>query len=400
MKLPAKTYVKAILNILISAVILLLCIWLLPKLIGFFMPFIIGWIVAWMASPVVRFFEEKLRIKRKAGSAFVIVMVLAIVILLCYAVLYIAVQQIVGFVAFAPELWSSAAAEIHNAGVAIENMLHKLPTGFQMNLETVFEGIGEDVTDWISGAESPAMDSIGNMAKQIPSLIVSIVVVLLSSYFFVADKSNIMKRYEQYCPQVFKNRLHIISSSFKNAVGGYLKAQIKIEVRVYVLLIIGLFILGVPYGWLIGIGIAFLDFLPIFGTGTVMIPWAVVKLLDGNYKMGIGLLITWGVGQLVRQIIQPKIVGDSMGLPALPTLFLIYLGYHFAGFGGMIIALPVGIILVQLYEEGMFDTTVKSFQILFAGMNHFRKIRDEDMLIVHEYMQETGEKESTTEHKV
>ena len=78
-------------------------------------------------------------------------------------------------------------------------------------------------------------------------------------------------------------------------------------------------------------------------------------------------------------------------MPALPTLFLIYVGYRLGGFGGMIIALPVGILLVQLYQEGMFDTTVKSFQILFAGINRFRKIRDEDMLIVHEYQREVKE---------
>ena len=190
---------------------------------------------------------------------------------------------------------------------------------------------------------------------------------------------------------MIKYRLRLISTGLKNAIGGYLKAQFKIEVWIYLLLVVGMFILGIPYGALISVGIAFLDFLPIFGTGTVMVPWAVIKLLDGDFKVGIGLLITWGVGQLVRQIIQPKIVGDSVGLPALPTLFLIYVGYRLGGFGGMIIALPVGILLVQLYQEGMFDTTVKSFQILFAGINRFRKIRDEDMLIVHEYQREVKE---------
>lgn len=391
MKLPAKVYLKAFVNILLSCTAVLLCIYVLPKIALFFMPFLIGWIVACLAAPMVRFCEEKLKIKRKAGSAFVIVLTLALVILACYGAIYFIVHQITGFASAVPDLWNAAMEEIRAAGVAIQRMMRRFPTELQENINSFFTNLGDYVTEWLSDVELPAAGTLGNAAKQIPSIIVSIVVTLLSSYFFVADKTNLAAAYEKYCPRMIKYRLRLISTGLKNAIGGYLKAQFKIEVWIYLLLVVGMFILGIPYGALISVGIAFLDFLPIFGTGTVMVPWAVIKLLDRDFKVGIGLLITWGVGQLVRQIIQPKIVGDSVGLPALPTLFLIYVGYRLGGFGGMIIALPVGILLVQLYQEGMFDTTVKSFQILFAGINRFRKIRDEDMLIVHEYQREVKE---------
>ena len=391
MKLPAKVYLKAFVNILLSCTAVLLCIYVLPKIALFFMPFLIGWIVACLAAPMVRFCEEKLKIKRKAGSAFVIVLTLALVILACYGVIYFIVHQITGFASAVPDLWNAAMEEIRAAGVAIQRMMRRFPAELQENINSFFTNLSDYVTEWLSDVELPAAGTLGNAAKQIPSIIVSIVVTLLSSYFFVADKTNLAAAYEKYCPRMIKYRLRLISTGLKNAIGGYLKAQFKIEVWIYLLLVVGMFILGIPYGALISVGIAFLDFLPIFGTGTVMVPWAAIKLLDGDFKVGIGLLITWGVGQLVRQIIQPKIVGDSVGLPALPTLFLIYVGYRLGGFGGMIIALPVGILLVQLYQEGMFDTTVKSFQILFAGINRFRKIRDEDMLIVHEYQREVKE---------
>lgn len=391
MKLPAKVYLKAFVNILLSCTAVLLCICVLPKIALFFMPFLIGWIVACLAAPMVRFCEEKLKIKRKAGSAFVIVLTLALVILACYGAIYFIVHQITGFASAVPDLWNAAMEEIRAAGVAIQRMMRRFPTELQENINSFFTNLGDYVMEWLSDVELPAAGTLGNAAKQIPSIIVSIVVTLLSSYFFVADKTNLAAAYEKYCPRMIKYRLRLISTGLKNAIGGYLKAQFKIEVWIYLLLVVGMFILGIPYGALISVGIAFLDFLPIFGTGTVMVPWAVIKLLDRDFKVGIGLLIIWGVGQLVRQIIQPKIVGDSVGLPALPTLFLIYVGYRLGGFGGMIIALPVGILLVQLYQEGMFDTTVKSLQILFAGINRFRKIRDEDMLIVHEYQREVKE---------
>ena len=125
--------------------------------------------------------------------------------------------------------------------------------------------------------------------------------------------------------------------------------------------------------------IALLDFLPFFGTGAVMWPWAIYQLLEQNYKMAIGLAIIWGVSQLVRQLIQPKLVGDSIGLESIPTLFLIYIGFRVGGAFGLIVAVPVGMIIVSLYRAGMFSNFVKSVKILFWDASAFRKISDEEM---------------------
>ena len=176
-----------------------------------------------------------------------------------------------------------------------------------------------------------------------------------------------------------------MARSFRRAVGGYFKAQFKIEVWMYLLLVLGLWILKVDYAFLIAIGIAFLDFLPVFGTCTVLMPWAVIKILSADYKMAVGLLIIWCGGQLARQIIQPKIVGDSIGVPPIPTLFLLFIGYKAAGVFGMIIAVPIGIILMNMYEEGLFDTTKNSIKILWAGVNNFRRLDEKDLSVIKEY---------------
>ena len=128
---------------------------------------------------------------------------------------------------------------------------------------------------------------------------------------------------------------------------------------------------------------AFLDLLPFFGTGTALIPWAIIKLFNADYMIAIGLLIIWGVGQLARQLIQPKIVGDSIGVPPLPTLFLLFVGYKVAGVIGMILAVPIGIIIYTMYQEGAFDTSVNSLKILVAGINRFRKLNDDDMVHIN-----------------
>jgi predicted PurR-regulated permease PerM len=147
----------------------------------------------------------------------------------------------------------------------------------------------------------------------------------------------------------------------------------------YILLLVGLMILNVRYAFLIALLMAFLDFLPFFGTGIVLVPWAVITLIGGNYIRAIGFIVIWGVGQFFRQLIQPKIMGDSIGVEPIPTLFLLFAGYRIAGVVGMLIAVPIGIIVINMNEAGFFDTPKYSIKILVKNLNGFRRLDDEDL---------------------
>ena len=388
MRQSIKTYLKVILNLLTALIILLLCIFLLPRCIIFFMPFIIGWIISLIASPVVRFFEERMKIRRKGASVIVIVAVLAVVILLVYVIVARLVKEGINFVNELPLLWDSIMAEFNEVGTNLEGLFNKLPVDTQKTLDNIGSEMGTYFGGIIESVGTPTFEAVGNVAKQLPDIFLGVIMCILSAYFFVADKNYMANIMKKYVPGSVLYRFDLIRRSFRNAVGGYFKAQFKIECWIYVMLVIGLFVLKVRYAPLVALGIAFLDFLPVFGTGTVMIPWAVIEILSRDYKMAVGLLIIWWSGQLVRQVIQPKIVGDSIGVDAIPTLFLLFIGYKLAGVMGMIIAVPIGIIVINLYEEGAFDTTRQSLKILAAGFNKFRRIRPEDLAVVEEYEQE------------
>ena len=383
-----KTYLKVISNLLTALVILALCVFILPKIIIFFMPFLIGWIISMIASPVVRFFEERLKIRRKGASVIVIVAVLAVVILLVYVICAQLVREGISFVNELPALWDGIMTELSQVGANLEGIYSKLPLDTQRTLDNIGSEAGTYFGGLIENIGTPTFEAVGSVAKQLPDIFLGVVMCILSAYFFVADKSYVSGIRKKYVPGAVLYRLDLIRRSFRNAVGGYFKAQFKIECWIYVMLVIGLLILKVRYVPLVALGIAFLDFLPVFGTGTVMIPWAVIEILGNDYQMAMGLLIIWVAGQLVRQIIQPKIVGDSIGMEPIPTLFLLFIGYKVAGVMGMILAVPIGIIIVNLYEEGVFDTTKQSIQILVAGFNKFRRIRPEDIAIVEEYERE------------
>ncbi len=387
MKSTLKTYFKVLLNLLTAVVVVLLVVFLLPKVIIFFIPFVIGWIISLIATPIVKFFEEKLKIKRKAGTVLVIVLVLAIVIAIVYGICYFLVVQAIGFIKDFPALWDTICLEFEKVRVSLSGLYVRLPDSIQGAL-TEFIGNGDKYFRSLSFGNSTATEggsTISSFVTGIPDVIMGVVMALLSSFLFVSEKDYLGDAIARYLPKSVGYNIEIIKRSIKKAFGGYIKAQLKIEVWVYLITAVGLLLIRVEYAVLIALFICFMDFLPVFGAGAVMIPWALFKLFDRDFKLAIGILVIWGIGQFVRDTIQPKIVGDSVGIAPIPTLFLLYIGYKFEGALGMILAVPLGIILKNLYTEGAFDTTIESMSILVAGFNRFRRLQQHDKEVITAY---------------
>lgn len=397
MKPTMRTYLKVLMNLGIAGLALLMLIFLVPKIIVFFMPFVIGWIIALIANPLVHFFEAKFKIKRKAGTAFVVVAVIALVVLAIYLIGAKVVQEAVGLIHELPSMWSGIEEDFRIIAKKMDVLYRRFPLDIRNAIATIGENLGTYLGSGVGQAGTPTIEAVGNFAKHVPSAIIGVIMCLLSAYFFVAERDYMAKLVKEHMPVAVTYRWDMMSRSLKRAVGGYFKAQFKIEIWMYLLLVIGFSILNVKYALLIALGVAALDFFPVFGTGTVLIPWAIIKILSADYKMAVGLLIIWCGGQLARQIIQPKIVGDSIGVAPIPTLFLLFIGYQVAGVLGMILAVPIGIIILNMYQEGVFDTTLNSLKILFAGINNFRRLNEEDMAGVRDY--KAYEQKKLEEHK-
>lgn len=380
-----RTYLKVFINLGIMLVLLLFFIFVAPRIIIYFMPFVVGWGIAMIASPLVGFFEKKVKIKRKAGSAFVIIIVIGLVIFAGYFVCAKLMEQVIEFAGELPDMWEGTQQEFAQIGEKLEAASKYLPDEIEVAIVNITSNVGEYLGELFGRLGSPAIETLSRFTMNLPSILIGIIMCLLSAYFFVADKDYVANLLHKVMTQSMLDQVNMVKRGLVRAVGGYFKAQLKIEFWMYLLLVIGFTILRVKYAFLIAIGVAFLDLLPFFGTGTVLIPWAIVKFLSGEYTMVIGLLIIWGVGQLARQLIQPRIVGDSVGLEPIPTLFLLFIGYKSAGVVGMIIAVPIGIIVLTMYEEGVFDTTIDSMKVLYASVSNFRHLNDEDMKAVQIY---------------
>lgn len=394
MKQETKAYCKTLTNIILALIGLVLLIIVLPRVLSFFMPFVVAWIIALLASPMVKFLEEKLKIRRKAGTACVIIAVIALIVLIGYGVAAFLIDQIQGLMHDLPDIWEGLQLQIDEISRSFSRLFASLPKDVQESWAYFFENVENSLGEWVAGLGTPSMSWLGSMAKQLPNLFVAVIMCLVAAFAFTAERANMRNFMQDYMPETMKKYWDMIRVSLSSAVGGYLKAQLKIECWIYLIVAAGLLILRISYAPVLAIFIAVLDFLPVFGTGTILWPWIVFEVFGRNYKLAIGLALIWGVSQIVRQVIQPKIMGDSMGMHTLPTVFLLYIGYKVSGIFGMIIAVPIGIIFVNMYQAGVFDTIVNSFRILGAGLKRFRHLTKEDIrLAYHEAEEENSDEE-------
>lgn len=367
-------YLKIVVNLLVALlVILLLCI-VVPKVLVFFMPFVIGWIISMIANPLVRLLERKLKLVRKHGSMITIIGVLAAVILVGYLAGAKLVSETVNLIESLPQMYENSKADFEEIGDNLQILYNRLPSDIQKNISNVMADLSGYISGVVQAIGEPTFEAAGNFAKNVPGTLIAIIMCILSAYFFTADRDNIIETIRKNVPEGVWNRCSGVMNDLKHVVGGYFKAQFKIMGVVYVILIMGLWILKVDYVLLVALLIAFLDALPFFGTGTVLGPWAILKILSKDYSMAVGLIILYLVTQLVRQIIQPKIVGDTIGMNPLATLFFMYIGYKFSSIIGMIIAVPIGMILINLYKAGVFDNQIRCIRELVHDINEFRKL--------------------------
>ena len=343
------------------------------NLIRFFMPFVIGWIIAAIASPLVNWLEKRLKIVKKLGSALIVILVLAAIILALYFGISRLASEISDLIRNFPDMYAQLEIGLRQIGDTLSGIFERLPTGIQNGWKTVVQNLDQYMGNLVSNMSEPTVMAAGNIAKSVPYYLISFIVAVLSAYFFIVEREEVLAWMKRVSPESVQKRMTLVIDNLRYAVGGYFKAQFKIMGIVFLILLVGLGILGTGYFVLVAFLIAFLDFLPFFGTGTAMIPWAVYEFFMGDYKMTVALIVIYVITQAVHQLLQPKLVGHSVGLNPLVTLFLLYIGYRMGGILWMILAVPIGMVLINMCQAGAFDYIFDDVKILVDGILGLRE---------------------------
>lgn len=188
--------------------------------------------------------------------------------------------------------------------------------------------------------------SILNIAKNIPSLIVSLFTTVFTAFFLLKESDAIFSFFRSFFGEKVCSAFLKIKSRFFSAFLSYFKAQIIIESIIFAVLLCGFLVLKVNYSFLLALLCAFVDAVPLFGTGTILIPMSLFYFLSGKASLGWGLLLLYGIALLTRQLCEPKIIGKELGIHPLATIFALYTGMKLFGVFGLILG-PLAAIFIK-----------------------------------------------------
>lgn len=376
MKKTLKKHLKGVFLAILGLITGILCIVLGIKIFKFFLPFIIGWFLAMIASPLVEFLEKKLKISRKHTSMVIIIMVLGAIIGGSYLIVAKVMTETGKFLEQAPNLYSSFSEEFQEVEHNLRSIIKELPDNVQASIDNTQEELGKEIGTIISTVSELTVDYAGNIAKNLPNALISTIFTLLSSYFFIADRNRILEFGRKHTPKMIQDKWRMLAESFKKVFSGYFKAQFKIMGVIWLILFIGMLNFKSKICNFVSFLFPFLDMLP-FWNWDSLIPWAIFKALSGDTSFAVGLVILYLVTQLVRRIIEPKMVGDSIGMNPLVTLIFMYTGYKISSVLGMILAVPIGAIVINFYKAGVFDRMLKNIRNLFRDFVRWARTTEE-----------------------
>lgn len=363
---------KNLLNIGIFAAEVLLLVFAGPALVRFFLPVIAGWVIAQLSNPLVHFLERHLHIVRKHSSFGIIFGAIFLIVVACYYTVLWAWREAGELVQRLPVYYQALVQGLDRIAENLQGVSERMPPDMRAKIADLTDHATDVLGQVIGGLGSGTVEAAGNAARNIPSVLISFIFVLLFAYFFIAQRERVHRIGKKAIPEKTRRHLKMVWDNLKYAVGGYFRAQFKIMGVVGLLLAAGFLLMRIEYAVLLAAVIALMDFLPMLGTGTALLPWALFCALSDSLPRAAGLLILYAVTQVTRQIIQPKMVGDSIGVDTLTTLFLLFIGYRLYGLLGMIAAVPAGLILIQLYEAGAFEDVTGNVRELIETIEEWR----------------------------
>lgn len=331
--------------ILILGIVYVSIKYLLPLL----MPFALGMIIAVSFRHLIDSIEKRTHIKR--------VFVSLLVLIIFYAILGFVISLIgVKVFSFLKDLFYSLPAlyenTIYPALEKIANDLMLQFPGIEVYLTDFLSDISSSIFSFVTNASTTVVGSITSLAGQLPSMLIKIIFTIVSSFFFTIDYYKLSRFIIVQFKGERREMLLKLKDNGIGTLGRFIRAYSAIISITFLELSIGFWIVGIPTPFLFGGLIAIIDIMPILGTGAVLLPWSIIAFVLGNTKIGIGMLIIYITITAVRQAIEPKIVGQQIGLHPIVTLILMYVGVQLMGVLGLLILPIIATILVKLNNDG------------------------------------------------
>ena len=318
------------------ALFLLLLLWLCGKfLLPFLFPFLLGTGLALAAEPVVSLGISRLRLKRSPAAGLGVTLTLVLLTGTVFFLGALAVRELGQLAAGVPEMVRSSAGLLENylvtlaqklpepAGVTLTNSVHRLFRSSSVLTDRAVQQVPELLTGVLGKVPGGAM-TLGTG--------------ILSGYFISARLPRLKERLRRNLPKTWKESAVPTLTHLRDSLGKWLVAQGKLMAVTYSIVALGLTLLRIPYAFAWAILVAAVDAVPLLGTGTVLLPWALTRLLQNQPLTAAGLVGLYLIAVITRTVLEPKFYGKHLGLDPLVMLIFLYVGYRLWGFLGIVIS--------------------------------------------------------------
>ena len=335
---------------ILYVIFLLIGLFLAFKLSVFYMPFLIAFILSLIIEPAIRYMMRKTKWTRKTSSIIIFVIVSGLILggliwggVTLFSEASNLLQELNGYVDKAYQLFQN-----FTKGCQFDKI--RLPNEISQIVQSSTGGILNTVSAWVRNV----LNGLINVITSIPAIAIYFVVTVMALYFMCVDKVYILDQIEHHMPKTWVIRVGKHMRDLIKTLGGYLKAEATLILVSFFISIIGLYILkivgfNIEFPLLMAIFIGFVDALPILGSGTVMVPWAIISALNGDLKLGIAIVVLFIIMSIIRQFLEPRLVSKNIGVHPIFTLIAMYTGFRFMGVIGMLVGPIVLIILKNVF---------------------------------------------------
>ena len=301
------------------------------------LPFLIAWGIAFMTRPLADKINSKTALPRR---------VIRVILAFLTSLSLIGLISLITWL-LAAELWRLLSG--FGDGAGIRGLIEAITEGGILG--GIFEVFGDRIADVFYEFAVSIASSLGQIVSgwlgAVPKIFLFILVTVIACAYFALDLERVNAFFVRLLPKRVISWLSLLRRGFFSAGVSYVRSYLTLMALTFGIMLVGLMILGEEYSLLLAFIISFADLLPVIGVGTVIIPWSIYEIALGSDGRGIGLLILFGVYEIIRQLLEPKIVGKNLGVHPLLSLVLIYIAYSLFGFGGILIV-PIAIVLIKI----------------------------------------------------
>lgn len=330
-----------------TAVALLIGVWLTVRyLVPLVAPFLIGGGIALAAEPGVNLIQRKWQWKRFPAVLLCVSLTLLLFVTLVALLGAAAVRELGSAAQYAPRIGDT----IGQGMTVLEDFLVSLADRAPENIRPM---LIQTVLDTFQGGNAMLQQATGKIPGVVAGIVgkvtkgvLTVGTGIIAGYMISVRLPRIRQWISDHLPENWTKRGLPALKKAKKTFGCWAKAQLKLMLAIWIVVSVGLILLKIPYGFLWAVFVAMVDAVPILGTGTILIPWAVVSFLQGNTNQGGGLMAIYGIASFARSILEPRLVGKSLGLDPLLSLAAVYIGFQVWGVPGLILA-PVTAALIK-----------------------------------------------------